>query len=113
MSLGNGYFVTDKLPLLYSAIQLCWIAIYKIGVLIVRRCNPASGEDGKYLKKNITIKFFIVITDFLSETPPNQQRVTVPGALSVPLGNGYFVTDKSPLLFFKGLIVRRCIISVV
>ena len=33
MCFGNGYFATDKPPLLYSANQQSWFAIYKIGGL--------------------------------------------------------------------------------
>jgi hypothetical protein len=42
MCFGNCYFATDKPPLLYSANQLCWFAIYKIGGLNVQRCKTIT-----------------------------------------------------------------------
>jgi hypothetical protein len=39
MCFGNCYFDTDKPPLLYSANQQSWFAIYKIVSLNVQRCN--------------------------------------------------------------------------
>jgi len=55
MCFGNCYFATDKSPLLYSANQRSWFAIYKIGVLNVQRCKKVEkNKKNKKYNKNVT-----------------------------------------------------------